>query len=1387
MSEAEPAPPPRKWAWRKYLLAGLLALLGLIAIGIVVLESPIGHRFVAERIARYAPVSGLRIEIGRIEGSLFGKAELRDVAVSDPEGVFLRVPRAELDWRPLKWFTSGLDIRSLVLKRGVLLRRPKLRPGDPDAPILPDFDIRIDRLEVQDLTIAKGVAGDERRIDFGAKVDIREGRALVRAEGKLGGTDRFLALLDAEPDRDKFDLKFDLNAPRGGVLAGLAGAEGDLTAKVTGKGSWKRWSGTLVAQQGGKQLAALRLTNREGRYGVLGQVWPEGWLSGIGARAAGREVAIDAEGQLTRRTLSVSYKLVGEGAVANGAGGVDLADNRFSEMLITVDLRRPDLLGERVALNGASLFARLDGPFRNLDVEHEFKAQSLTIAPSTRIEGLTQRGTAHYDGTSWTVPLDAAAARIVTGNPGIDPRLVRALARGSLTITGTRIESDDLALGVPGLGAGLVLRGDIAQGRFGVAGDIAARGFALNNIGTAEAEGSIVAGVAVGAPWHVRGNLSGRLARVSNGTLATVMGNGVRFSGRFAAGQGQPLLLETGTLSGTKLWLGFAGRRLANGETILRGKGRHAEYGPFDLDANLGAGGPRAVLVFASPLPSAGLRNVRVALSPIPNGFRLETRGQSRFGPFDGVMGLFAQTGRPTRLRIERLDVWRTTVRGELAIAGGKASGLLNLSGGGIEGTVRLAPRGGAQGYDLALTASNARFGGDRPFSLANGRIEGSGTFANGRFGFTGSASGEGLSQGQLFVGRFAVQARIVDSRGTFTGSLSGRRGSRFNLQVSGDMTPERIALIAGGDFAGRRLSMPRRAVLTATEDGWRLARTQVDFAGGRAQVAGLFSNSASELDLGLSDMPLSLADIYYADLGLGGIASGTVQYRIPRQGLPTGLAQLRVRGLTRSGLLLTSRPLNLGLNATLTGSQLDLRASAEDAGTVNGRVQGRISGLPANGTLMERLQAGRLFGQMRYDGPADSLWRLVALEAFDLTGRVALAADVEGTLAAPLYRGSLASDGMRLQSALIGSDITGISVRGRFAGSRLDLTSFSGRAANGGSVSGSGSVNLAGLGQRPPAIDLRVAANNASILSRDDMGATVTGPLRIVSDGTQGTIAGRVTINGARWRLGRATAASALPQVRTREVNMRADLAPPRALATPWRFLIDAVGRDGVEVSGLGIDSEWGANIQIRGTTEAPALGGNANLVRGGYEFAGRRFEMRRGRIVFDGSSPANPRLDILAEAQVTGLSARVTVTGTSLNPEVNFGSTPPLPEDELLSRLLFGESITQISAPEALQLGAALAALRQGGGLDPINRLRSAIGLDRLRIVSADSTIGRGTGVAAGKYLGRRFYAEIISDGRGYSATQLEFRVTNWLALLASISTVGRESVNVRVSRDY
>src|SRR5690606_4599117 len=123
----------------------------------------------------------------------------------------------DLNWRPLKFFFTGLDVRYLVLHGGTLYSAPQLNPGDPDAPILPDFDIRVDRFVIDDLRVAQGLLGEERMIDFRAKADVRDGRVLLDADGDLGGGDTLRARVDAEPDGDRFDLDLDYRAPAGGL------------------------------------------------------------------------------------------------------------------------------------------------------------------------------------------------------------------------------------------------------------------------------------------------------------------------------------------------------------------------------------------------------------------------------------------------------------------------------------------------------------------------------------------------------------------------------------------------------------------------------------------------------------------------------------------------------------------------------------------------------------------------------------------------------------------------------------------------------------------------------------------------------------------------------------------------------------------------------------------------------------------------------------------------------------------------------------------------------------------------------------------------------------------------------------------------------------------
>jgi translocation and assembly module TamB len=1369
--------------WAAGILVGLVLL---IVAALAVLNSPIGKRWAVDRIAQVAPASGLEISIGRIDGDLYGKARLHQVTLSDPKGRFLSIPRVDIDWRPLSWFSRGLDVRELTTHRGTLYRLPELRPGDPDAPILPNFDIRIDKLDIRDLTLAKGLAGPEaHKASLLAKADIRDGRVLVRADGRLGAYDRIHALVDAMPDGDKFDLEVDYRAPKGGVLAGLIGAKAGYRGRLFGDGSWTRWRGGGVITRDDERFAAFRMINEAGRYTIVGQARPAPAMAeGLLRNAVGQLISYKAVGTLENSVLGGTVRLVGRGIAGTASGSFDLGDNAAERVIVNARVRDAGLLGPGTRLENARVAATINGPFRNLTLGHRIEVGRY-VTGTTQIAGLVQQGTATYDGARWTLPLNARVARIVTGAAQVDPRLVNGTLNGTIVLQGNRLASERLAIVFPGANARLSLAGDLAAGNYRVAGPVAANGLKLENVGVINGGADIVATFG-SAPWTLSADFRGRIPRVTNATLANLAGPDIRISGGITTGGARPLDFRGVRLNAVKLNMTLDGM-IRPGRTSVAGRGRHADYGAFTVEGAYTARGPEAVLVFASPLPAAGLQNVRVAIAPTREGFNIETRGQSMLGPFDGEIDLFSPPREPTRLAIRRLDIWKTSVSGELTLGTGAVAGTLALAGGGLDGRIALSPRGGGQAFDVKLVANQASFPGATPLSIGRADIAVSGLLVGGRSTIGGNVYAQGISYGSLFIGRLAARADIENGAGTVTASVAGRRGSRFALQLNAGFTPQQVAVAARGEFAGRPIAMPRRAVLIRQPGGgWQLQPTQVNFAGGAILASGEFGGHRTAARVQLADMPLSVVDIF-TELGLGGKISGVVDYAAVAGGVPTGEARVRVAGLTRSGLVLTSRPIDLALVARLTPDRLETRAVVDEAGQRRGRLQGRIVGLPRGGALFDRLRAGDLFAQLRYNGPADALWRLAAVDAFDLTGPLAVAADVTGSLATPRVRGSLASNDLRLRSSLSGTDLRNVTARGTFNGSRLTITSFRGSTANGGTASGSGTVTLEDLGVRGPQLDIRIAARDARLLDANGLSATVTGPMRIVSNGIGGTIAGRLLVDRASWRLGTAAADARLPRIKTREINLPFDVRPRAVASEPWRYLIDARAPSRVDVDGMGLESEWAAEIRLRGTTEAPIIGGEARVVRGDYSFAGTRFELTRGVIRFDQNSPPDPRLDILAETEKDGLNVTVKVQGSSSQPEISFASNPGLPEEEILARLLFGGSVTELSATDVLQLGSALASLRGGGGMDPINRLRTAIGLDRLRLVSADPALGRSTAIALGKNIGRRFYVEIITDGRGYSATQAEFRITSWLSILGSISTIGRESLVVKASRDY
>lgn len=1372
---------PRR-RWPRVLFGSFAFAVALLALSLVILDSDIGHRFVANRIAALRPSNGLRYSVGRIDGSLFGQSVLVDVRVRDPQGLVFQAPRAELDWSPFAWLSNRLDITRLSIPRATLVRLPHMLPvPDRGGPILPDFNIHIGELRVDRLTVGEQVTGTQRIGRIVGRADVRAGRALVQLAASVAGSDRLQVALDAEPDRDRFDLELHARGAADGVLAAVSGIRRPLALDIGGDGSWTRWRGTAVGAAGGVRIVELSLGNAAGTYSLTGMLAPASLTSGKLQRLSAPRVQVNGTATLADRQLAGRLELRSAALALNAVGTIDLSASALRDVRVAGRLLQPPALFPNMTGNDIELRAMLDGAFATARFSYRLTARRFAF-DNTGFEQVMATGGGQLSGVPVSVPVRFTAAR-VTGIGDVAGGILRNLSvSGVLRVTSRLLTGDDLQLRSDKLTGRINLTLDLVTGQYEVGVNGALGRYLIPGLGMVDVRTTLR--VVPGEGGHgtrVIGRGEAQMVRLDNAFFRSLAGGLPHVATGLERAPDGTLYLRGLVLTAPSIRIDGNGLRRRDGTFHFEGAGRQASYGPFTIRLDGDIGKPTLDLVFQRPNATLGLTSVAAHLDPTPQGFAFTARGGSRLGPFTAQGAILLPPGGAATIQIGALDVAGTHGTGAVNVVSGGFDGRLALSGGGIAGPILFQPVNGIQRIEAHLDLTAARFNG---FTLRRGHVDFATLLDPRGTQLELTAQGAGLRRGAFVIGRFAANAHVVNGSGELRASIAGTAGRSFDIQTVTRITPDRLAILASGTLDRRPLQLVTPAMLTADGDGWRLAPTRLTFSGGAAQLTGRLSGSATELQGQVAQLSLSILDIGFPGLGLGGSASGSFAYAASGAAQPTGRLNLTIRGLTRSGLVLSSQPVDVGVAALLQPGRLATRAVVASGGRTVGRAQALLTLGPGE-DLPRRIAAAQLFAQLRYAGPADTLWRLTRVELFDLTGPVAIGADVTGSIAHPQITGAVQANGARIESATTGTVLTNVQANGRFDGSRLALDRLTADAGRGGHVTGGGAFDFSGAGI---GIDLRLQADHAVLIDRDDIGATVSGPLTFRSTGQGGTIAGNLVLDRSRYRMGQATAASAVPQLNVREINLPGGGEEDDAPATPWRLDVHARAPNGLNVSGLGLSSEWSADLAIGGAPDNPAIRGRADLIRGDYQFAGREFQLSRGVILFDGAVPANPSLDIAADANTSGLNATIRVTGPALRPEISFASVPTLPEDELLSRLLFGTSITNLSAPEALQLASAVAALNaRSAGLDPINAVRRAAGLDRLRFLPPDPQTGAGTAVAAGKYVTRRLYAEIVTDGAGYSATQLEFQVTRWLSILSSISTLGRTSANVRVSRDY
>lgn len=1389
-----PAPassPGSRWRriakWAAIVVGGLVALLAALLLG---LNTDPGRRFLVDRLAGIETASGLSFDIGRIDGSIYGEMVIRDLRISDPKGVFAVVPRLELDWRPFAYLNNQVDIRSAEADLVRVLRLPALRatPADPDAPLLPDLDIDIGRLAIERLVLEAPVTGERRVASLSGRASIADGRAQIVADAAaVEGGDRLALRLDAVPEQNRLIIDARLRAPAGGIVGSLVGLQAPLTLDIGGRGTWADWQGRARATLGGQPLANLGIQARDGTFTVSGPTRPGLLLAGPVERLTAPNLFVNLTAALNERRADTRLSLRSQALAVAANGLVDLSENRFRDLRIEARLLRPGAIAEDLGGRDVRLSLLLDGPFATPVVRYQLQAAALGF-DTTVVEGLRASGEARVDADRIVVPVSARAARITGLNAAVGGLLTNVAIDGSLAISGDTILSDNLRIRSDRINATAIVVADLSAGVYRGALKGRVNDYLIDGVGIINLETDVEL---VRRPdgFGLQGRFAARTVRIDNAAAQGFLGGQALVTGRVSYD-------PQGTISVNQLRVVSPGLRISSGSGSYRPDGRIAfratgvsdRYGPLAVVVSGTTQSPTIRVRAERPNLGIQLRDVDAVVRGTAAGYEVVASGQSAYGPFTTDVLIRSGAG-PLAIEIDRLTFAGIDFAGRVVqTPAGPFAGTLRLTGSGIAGTVQLGAQDGVQRAQVSARANGARIPGDVPIAIERAIVEATLVLYPTAPLVVADIQAAGVRQGNLLVRTARARVNYRGGRGTAQLVAEGRSGQPFRIAANIALSPDLYRAAAQGRFGNVQFRLAQPATVRTTAQGYQLDPVTIVLPQGQVRVAGRYGDEL-KLQSRFRNLDLALVNAYAPGAGIGGRATGSLDFVQPDPGtFPRAELRLQVDNFTRSGAAIVSAPVDMTLVGTLRPVGGELRGVVRRGGGVIGRIRAQLQPVGPGPSWTERLLVAPLGGGIRYNGPADVLWSLTGITDQQLSGPIGIAADFSGRVRRPQLTGVIRANSLTYDNETYGTRIADLALNGRFNNERLVIERFSGRAGEG-TVSGRGSIGLAADSGFP--IDIAVTLDRARLARSDALGATVSGTLAVTNSLADGAlIRGDLRLPEARYQIIRQGAAeiAELEGVRRRGATPGTE-EEQRQAALPGLFRLDIRLRadNALYVSGMGLESEWAADLRVTGTSAAPAIVGRVDLVRGTYGFAGRQFDLDGDSVIRFGGS-TNPTLAISATTEVDGVDITLNISGRADNPQIAFTSTPRLPQDELLSRLLFGNSVTELSATQAIQLAASLNSLRgSGGGLNPLGKLRSATGIDRLRILGADETTGRGTAIAAGQYISNDIYIEVVTNARGFTATQLEIALSESLSLLSAAGSFGGSSLNLRYSKDY
>jgi translocation and assembly module TamB len=1379
-TSAEPRPPrarrPR-WATAGLAIAGLLlAMFAIVRLGVL---TPFGRHVIESELSGAKVGRFGRLHVAGLEGDVWSQFSVRRLTIEQRGKPWLDARDVRLRWTPLALTGRTVDLEAVTVGRLTLVRRPEVEPaaaGGGPSPVslhvgefagrvemLPAFSDRYGLYDVRaafDLGRLGGFAGRaslaslmhpgdraDARFDLGRNKTIAlelrgreaQGGALAGALGLPAGQPFYIAAhADGTTSRGRFEVQ-----SRSGALTPIAAA-----------GAWTTAGG---AAGGRIDLAASRFLS-----GFRGMLGPSLGFQVTGAKAADglyqTDIQLSSEnvGFAARGEADPGHVRAGPRGLATAVavreakrviGWPEMGAARFQGVLSgqlgdwklagAAQLEAPNGLGYRLAnLHGPLAFA--------------YRSNELTLATSA--DGVGGAGSGLLPALLGARP--HASAELVFLNDGRILAKAISVAGPGLKITGQ---------GQKGLLGGLAFSGDASFSNFAAAwrggkGVMSARWSASQT-----SQG----------PWSVTYDAGAKDFATGFVDVDHLLGSSPQLKGQ-AAWDGRAWQIAGLSLVGAAGGLDATGALGGDGalqvKLAWRARGP-IEVGPLEVAgaaSGTGAlagtlGQPRADLAAdfdRLDLPQLALGKSHVTLSfakgPADTSGGFTLAGASQYGP--------AHAAASFRFLADGLDL----------------SGLDAAAGGAhVAGQASLR-KGAASAADLAVSLGPGAF-------LARGQ-------ASGRLIIADSAAGP---RGEVKLSALDAETKsggLILQKASLTGA--GRLSALpYQVNATG-FTPHGSWRAVGGGTIG---ATPGRygatfegqgrlrtadfktltpAVLRLGREGRSLSAL-AEVGGGRAQIEASQTSQGLRGKAMLQNVSLGLLDQDFigrfdADVdlhGQGADLSGMLLAKLAGAGVRGAAGEPTLDGL---------------VTAQLSAGQAILDAQLGNTAGLASKAHLVLPVAAAAAPFhLAVLRTAPMKGEFSADGEIKPLWDLLLGGDRELAGQAHAQATLSGTLADPQAQGEARVANGQFTDSASGLKLRGVTLNATLAQDAVEVSQLSGQDGAGGQIAGQGRISL----ERAGASSFRLNLQRFRLIDNDIATASASGGATIsrAADGSV-KLAGALTIDRADVAAN-PPIPSGVSSMDVVEVNREPGVGGGRLQAVNTRA--PAVALDvtlkaarGVFLKGRGLNVELSMDAKVSGDTASPQLTGVAQVVRGDYDFAGKRFQFDNRSQVRLANDPETIRLDLTATRDDPSLTAVIRIEGTAAKPKVTLTSTPVLPNDEVLSQVLFGTSASQLSPLDAAELASALAELAGGSGVDVLGNLRSFAHLDRLAMGGGSAT---GVTVAGGKYITDNVYLELGGGTQGPTG-EVDWRVTKSLSVVSKLTGAGGDSqVSVRWRKDY